>query len=88
MIDGIDLARFYSYVMERFDSLDWTIVSLEDEVCWLRAKNSYNGTGYDYDVKTRKCKIKYSESGPSPYDGLEHYDLYINGMWYSEWENL
>lgn len=85
MIDGIDLARFYSYVMERFDFLDWTIMDLEDEVCWLRAKNTYNSGGYDYDIKTRKCTMKKrKEGGASPYDNLEYKPLYVDGVWNGE----
>ena len=57
MIDGVDLAKFYSYAMERFDMLDFVIMTLEEEVCYLRARSMFNAYTGKYDWKTRNCSI-------------------------------
>ena len=67
--------------------LDFTVMNLEEEACLLRAKSMFNTYNADYDWETRRCSIT-KPGGESPYDDLDHKELYVNGMWYAAWENL
>ena len=81
VIDGIDLAKFYSYVMDRFLMMDYTIMWLEEDVCRLRAKGMATVYNAKYDEETRRCSITKPD-GTSAYDGLEDKGpLYVNGVW-------